>query len=73
MLPGGYRDGPPTDATTYLNLNRVAANLVERCVDGNREAGWQPIGQYDGIGVFIWATDSQEDKMIGDERARLMS
>lgn len=70
MLPGGYRTGPPTDLTTYLNLNRVAANLVEQCVFGRSEAGWQPTGQHDGIGVFVWSTNSEEDKEIEDEKAR---
>ena len=53
MLLGGYRTGLPMDATTYLNLNRVAANLIQRCVLGNGEAGWQPTGQYDALVCFV--------------------
>lgn len=71
-LPGGYKSGPPTDSTTYQNLNRIAANLVDRCVFDDERGGWQPTGQYEGIGVFIWSTDSQQDKEIGDEEARGM-
>ncbi|KAL9124102.1 MAG: hypothetical protein Q9175_008261 [Cornicularia normoerica] len=72
MLPGGYQTGPPTDASSYLNLNRVAANLVEKCVVANGEAGWQPTGQNDGIGVFVWATDSEEDREIENEKERVV-
>ncbi|KAF6224634.1 hypothetical protein HO173_012977 [Letharia columbiana] len=72
MLPGGYKTGPPTEATTYLNLNRVAASLVESCVIRKGEAGWQPTGQDDGLGVFVWSTDSQEDKEIEDEEERFV-
>ena len=57
MLLGGDRTGLPMDATTYLNLNSIAANLIQRYVFGNGEAGWQPTGQYDGIGVFFCSTD----------------
>lgn len=71
-LPGGYKTGPPTDSTTYLNLNRVAANLVEKCVVDIGEAGWQVAGHRDGIGVFIWSTGSQEDQEIEIEKARFI-
>lgn len=69
-LPGGYRTGPPTDTTTYNNLNRVAAKLVERCVFEERKAGWQPTGQHDGIGVFVWSTNSKEDQIIENDQPR---
>lgn len=29
------------------------------------EAGWQVAGRSDGIGVFVWATGSAEDRRIG--------
>lgn len=70
LLPGGHRTGPPTDATNYFNLNRVAADLVNSCVLEDGEAGWQLTGQKDGIGVFIWSTGSQEDREIEDEKVR---
>lgn len=38
----------------------------------NGEAGWQPTGQEDGLGVFIWSTGSQEDKEIEDEEEGFM-
>ena len=72
-LPGGFKTGPATDSTTYMNLNRVAVHLVERCIFGNGEAGWQPTGQDNGIGVFIWSTDSQQDKEIENEKTQFIS
>ena len=56
--------GPPTDVTTYRNLNAIAASLVDECVVAGGQAGWRPTGQYDGIGVFVWSTDSEQDKEI---------
>lgn len=66
-LPSDYKTGPRTDSTTHMNLNRVAAVLVNRCIFGTGEARWQPTGQHDGIRVLIWSTDSQQDTDIEDE------
>lgn len=68
MLPGGYKTGPPTDSTTYLNLNRVAASLVERCMVGFEEAWWQLTGQCNSVRVSVWSTGSQEDREIENEK-----
>ena len=68
-LPGGFRTGPPTDTATYLGVNKIVENVVDRCVVSKGQAGWQPTGQYDGIGVFVWSTNSEQDKEIEDDRA----
>ena len=67
-LPGRPTLGPPTALSSYLNLNRVAAKLVEDCIDEKGEAGWRPTGQHLGIGVFVWSTDSEQDREIEDEQ-----
>ena len=67
-LPGGAKFGPTTDHSTYLGLNRVAEQLVENCAVAKGESGWVPTGQYDGIGVFVWSTDSEQDKEIEDDK-----
>ena len=67
-LPGGAKFGPSTDHSTYLGLNRVAERLVEFCAVFKGESGWMPAGQYDGIGVFVWSTDSEQDKEIEDDK-----
>lgn len=42
-LPGGLKTGPLSDTTTYLNIWRIAKNLVDSCVTKG-EMGWQPTG-----------------------------
>ena len=68
-LPGGFATGPPTDITTYHNLNKIAASLVDGCVVAKGQAGWRRTGKYDGIGVFVWSTGSEQDRAIEGEMA----
>lgn len=68
-LPGGFATGPPTDITTYHDLNKIAASLVDECVVAKGQAGWRPTGRYDGIGVFVWSTDSEQDREIDGDMA----
>ena len=35
--------------------------------------GWQPTGQYDGIGGFAWSTNSEQGKEIGDNEVEVVS
>lgn len=66
-LPSKYKTGPPGEASTYHNLNKVAVDLVEKCVAWKESAGYRVTGLHDGIGVFVWATGSDLDKEIGDD------
>ena len=68
-LPGGFATGPPTDITTYHILNKIAASLVDECVVAKGQAGWRPTGKHDGIGVFVWSTDSEQDREIEGDMA----
>ncbi len=43
-LPGGAKRGQASDMSTYYNLWRVAENVIERCVQGRGEMGWQATG-----------------------------
>lgn len=36
-------------------------------------AGWRPTGQYDGLGVFVWSTNSQQDQVIENNGVGLSS
>ena len=49
-----------------LNLNRVAAVLVDRCASSTEKAGWQLTDSDDGNRVFIWSTVSEHETDIGD-------
>ena len=72
LLPEDYRYGQSHDSTNYLNLNLVAAKLIQNCVVQKGEAGWQPTGRNHGIGIFVWSTDSQEDREIEDDGERFL-
>ncbi len=43
-LPGGAKRGQQSDMSTYYNLWKVAENVIERCVQGRGEMGWQATG-----------------------------
>ena len=64
-LPGGFKTGPPTDSSTYANLNRLAGSLVKACVIDDGEAGWMVTGRENGIGLFFWSTNSYMDRETG--------
>lgn len=43
-LPGGYKTGQPADTSTYYNIWKAAENVVDTCVKGRGEVGWQATG-----------------------------
>lgn len=71
-LPGGLKKGPPADTGTYYNIWALAEDLVDQCVKNEGEVGWQATGARNGIGVFIWATGSQEDILIEADQPRFV-
>lgn len=67
-LPGPPRTGrPPTDASTYSQLNEIAKILIDTCINIKGEAGWRAGGQRVGIGIFVWSTNSEQDIEIEND------
>ena len=43
-LPGGDREGPPTDLSSWRNIYKVAERVLNDCVIGRRSLGWEVTG-----------------------------
>lgn len=64
-LPGGDV-GPTkkTDVASYEDLYFAAQRLFRDCIFKDNAAGFRRVGRSEAIGVFIWATDSLENKNL---------
>lgn len=53
-----------TDVASYEDLYFAAQRLFPDCILKDEAAGFIAVGQSEAIGVFIWATESLENKNL---------
>lgn len=58
----------PYDLSSYTGLWRAAKVVEMGCLQPPRRVpGWAPAGAHGGIGVFLWATESDINRLIDEQ------
>ncbi|KAL8724566.1 MAG: hypothetical protein Q9166_007876 [cf. Caloplaca sp. 2 TL-2023] len=58
---GPFKD---SDISTFYDLHQAASRIQKHCVAWVRQAGYEDLGSFGSLGVFLMATNSNEERFI---------